>query len=162
LPCVTMTAHVSEHEGVADPMTVVAIHLGAPRNPNLWAVESVRAVAGKGLEGDRHFDPTGAPPGGALTLVEEEIVNQVGLAPGGTRRQLTVRGVRLNELIDKRFRVGEVECYGVALCEPCRHLEQLTRPGIVKDLVHRAGINADILTDGTISVGDEIIAMDSP
>jgi MOSC domain-containing protein YiiM len=141
-------------------MTVVAIHLGAPRNPVLWAVESVTAVAGKGLEGDRHFDPSGAPPGGALTLVEEEVVDQVGLAPGGTRRQLTVRGVRLNRLIGKRFRVGEVECYGVALCEPCRHLEELTRPGIIKDLVHLAGINADILTDGTISVGDKIIAMD--
>jgi MOSC domain-containing protein YiiM len=141
-------------------MTVVAIHLGAPRDPMLWAVASVKAVAGKGLEGDRHFDPTGASPGGALTLVEEEIVDEVGLAPGETRRQLTVRGVRLRELIGKRFRVGEVECYGVALCEPCRHLEQLTRPGIIKDLVHRAGINADILTDGAISVGDEIVVID--
>jgi MOSC domain-containing protein YiiM len=151
--------HASDHEGVVDPMTVVAIHLGAPQNPRLWTVESVKAVAGKGLEGDRHFDPTGAPPGGALTLVEEEIVEEVGLPPGGTRRQLTVRGERLNELIGKRFRVGEVECYGVALCEPCRHLEQLTRPGIIKDLAHRAGINADILTDGRISVGDKIVAM---
>jgi MOSC domain-containing protein YiiM len=78
---------------------------------------------------------------------------------GETRRQLTVRGVRLNELIGKRFRVGEVECYGVALCEPCKHLEQLTRPGIIEDLIHRAGINADILTDGQISVGDKIVAM---
>jgi MOSC domain-containing protein YiiM len=141
-------------------MTVVAIHLGAPRTPELWAVESVRAVAGKGLEGDRHFDPAGAPPGGALTLVEEEIVDMVGLPPGGTRRQLTVRGIRLNGLIGKRFRVGEVQCYGVALCEPCRHLERLTRPGIIKDLVHRAGINADILTDGTIAVGDTITSED--
>lgn len=55
--------------------------------------------------------------------------------------------------------MGEVECYGVALCEPCRHLEQLTRPGIIEDLVHRAGINADILTDGRISIGDKIIAV---
>jgi MOSC domain-containing protein YiiM len=153
-------AKVIDHGGAADPMTVVAIHLGAPQNPRLWTVESVTAVAGKGLEGDRHFDPTAAPPGGALTLVEEEIVDGVGLPAGGTRRQLTVRGVRLNELIGKRFRVGEVECYGVGLCEPCRHLEQLTRPGIIEDLVHRAGINADILADGRISVGDKIIAMD--
>jgi MOSC domain-containing protein YiiM len=138
-------------------MTVVAIHLGAARTPELWTVQSVRAIAGKGLEGDRHFDPIGAPPGGALTLVEEEAVHQVGLASGGTRRQLTVRGIRLSELIGRRFRVGEVECYGVALCEPCRHLEELTRPGIIKDLLHRAGINADILTDGLISVGDKIV-----
>jgi MOSC domain-containing protein YiiM len=69
---------------------------------------------------------------------------------------LTVRGVRLNDLVGKRFRVGAVDCYGVELCEPCLHLQELTRPGIIRELVHRAGINADILTDGTISVGDQI------
>ena len=140
-------------------MTVVAIHLGEERNPQLWPVESARAVAGKGLEGDRYFFPDGADPGRALTLVEEESVESVGLVPGATRRQVTTRGVRLNDLIGKRFRVGEVECYGVELCEPCSHLEGMTRPGIVKELVHRAGINADILTDGTISVGDEVVEL---
>jgi MOSC domain-containing protein YiiM len=64
--------------------------------------------------------------------------------------------VRLNDLVGKRFRVGGVECYGVELCEPCLHLQELTRPGIIEELVHRAGINADILTDGTISVGDRV------
>jgi MOSC domain-containing protein YiiM len=135
---------------------VEAIHLGAPRERELWTVHSVRALAGKGLEGDRHFHPDGAKPGQALTLVEGEVVDDVGLPPGGTRRQLTVRGVRLNDLVGKRFRVGEVECYGVELCEPCTHLQSLTRPGIIKELAHRAGINADILSDGTISVGDDV------
>jgi MOSC domain-containing protein YiiM len=137
-------------------VTVVAIHLGVDGGP-LSPVDSVRAFAGKGLEGDRHFHPDGARPGQALTLVEEEAVDDVGLPAGATRRQLTVRGVRLNELVGKRFRVGEVDCYGVELCEPCLHLQQLTRPGIIKELVHRAGINADILTDGTISVGDQVV-----
>ena len=137
-------------------MRVEAIHLGAPRTPELWAVESVRAVAGKGLEGDRHFHEDGARPGQALTLVEAGEVESVGLPPGATRRQVTVRGAGLNDLVGRRFRVGEVECYGVELCEPCAHLEAMTRPGIIKELVHRAGINADILNDGTISVGDEI------
>ncbi len=133
-----------------------AIHLGAARTAELSTVESVRAVAGKGLIGDRHFHPDGASPGRALTLVEAEVVEDAGLPPGATRRQLTVRGVRLNDLVGKRFRVGEVECYGVELCEPCSHLESMTRPGIVKELVHRAGINADILSDGTISVADPV------
>jgi MOSC domain-containing protein YiiM len=137
-------------------MKVEAIHLGAPRTPELWAVDSVRAVAGKGLEGDRHFHEEGAASGQALTLVEAEVVEEVGLPTGATRRQLTVRGSGLNELVGKRFRVGDVECYGVELCEPCEHLQQMTRPGIIKELAHRAGINADIVTDGTISVGDEI------
>jgi len=140
-------------------VTVVAIHLGEERNPELWTVESVRAVAGKGLEGDRYFFADGAEPGQALTLVEEETVEDVELAPGATRRQVTTRGVRLNDLIGKRFRVGEVECYGVELCEPCSHLERLTRPGVMRELVHRAGINADILTDGTITVGDDVVEL---
>jgi MOSC domain-containing protein YiiM len=137
-------------------MKVEAIHLGAPRTPELWTVDSVHAVAGKGLEGDRHFHEEGAASGQALTLVEAEVVEDVALPTGATRRQLTVRGSGLNELVGKRFRVGDVECYGVELCEPCEHLESMTRPGIIKALVHRAGINADILSDGTISLGDEI------
>jgi MOSC domain-containing protein YiiM len=71
-----------------------------------------------------------------------------------------VRGVSLTDLIGKRFRVGMVECFGVEICEPCLHLQQMTRSGIIKALVHRGGINADILTDGVISVGDEITPLD--
>jgi MOSC domain-containing protein YiiM len=119
-------------------------------------VDSVSVLAGKGLEGDRKFFGDGAKPGQALTLIEAEALEDVGLSGPQSRRQVVTRGVRLNDLVGKRFRVGDVECYGVELCEPCTHLESLTRPGIIKDLVHRAGINADILTDGTISVGDAV------
>jgi MOSC domain-containing protein YiiM len=135
---------------------VEAIHLGPEIAGELSSVDEARAVAGKGLEGDRKFFADGARPGQALTLVEAEEVEGAGLASGGTRRQVTVRGVRLNDLIGKRFLVGEVECYGVELCEPCAHLESMTRPGLIRDLVHRAGINADILTDGVIRVGDPV------
>jgi hypothetical protein len=137
-------------------MTVVAIHIGETAGGTLRAVESVQAIAGRGLVGDRHFRLEGAADGEALTLVENEVVEDAGLDRGATRRQLTVEGVHLNDLIGKRFRVGEVECYGVELCEPCGHLQSLTRPGIVQELAHRAGINADILSDGTISLGDVV------
>jgi MOSC domain-containing protein YiiM len=120
----------------------------------------VLAVAGKGLEGDRHFHEEGARPGQAITLVAAEQVEAVGLAPGETRRQVTVRGVDLNGLVGKRFRVGEVECLGVELCEPCAHLQEMTRPGIIKELAHRAGINADIVVGGTIRVGDTVEELD--
>jgi MOSC domain-containing protein YiiM len=137
-------------------VTVVAIHLGVQQAGELRPVKSVQAVAGKGLVGDRHFHAGGASSGNALTLVDEEVVEDVGLEPGGTRRQVTVRGVRLNDLVGRTFRVGDVECYGVEICEPCLHLENLTRPGIIKDMVHRGGINVDILSDGTISLGDRL------
>ncbi|MDE3025960.1 MAG: MOSC domain-containing protein [Acidobacteriota bacterium] len=135
---------------------IEAIHIGPEEAGPLASVESVRAVAGQGLEGDRNFRASGAKPGQALTLVEAENVEDVGLGVGETRRNLTTRGVRLNDLVGKSFKIGEVECYGVELCEPCEHLQSMTRPGIIKDMVHRAGINADIRSDGVIRVGDEI------
>jgi MOSC domain-containing protein YiiM len=140
-------------------MRVEAIHVRAPDETESRAVEGVRAVAGKGLEGDRYYVEAGARPGQALTLVEKDVVADVGLRPGETRRQLTVTATGLNDLVGKRFRVGDVECYGVELCEPCSHLEAMTRPGIIKELVHRAGLNADILNDGEIRVGDEVVVL---
>jgi MOSC domain-containing protein YiiM len=140
-------------------MTVELIHLGTAGEPDLWTVDEVRAVEGKGLEGDRHFHDEGAPAGQALTLVAAEVVEDVGLRPGETRRQVTVRGVDVNGLVGKRFRVGEVECFGVELCEPCAHLERMTRPGIIKELTHRAGVNADILVGGVIRVGDAVVPL---
>jgi MOSC domain-containing protein YiiM len=129
-------------------------------------VERVRAVAGKGLEGNRYFFENGAKPGTALTLIAAEAIEAVrdehGLAMGAaeSRRNVLTRGIDLNALVGKRFRVGEVECLGVELCEPCTHLESLTQPGVIKAFVHRAGLNADILTDGEIAVGDEVAAYD--
>jgi hypothetical protein len=140
-------------------LTISAIHIGPVAAEPLEAVESAEAVAGKGLVGDRYFFADGARPGMALTLVEAGVVETAGLPLGGTRRQLTVDGVGLDDLVGKRFRVGDVECYGVMLCEPCLHLEQMTRPGIIKELVHRAGVNADIVTGGTITVGDRIVPL---
>jgi MOSC domain-containing protein YiiM len=125
----------------------------------LRTVESAQAVAGKGLEGDRHFHADGAPSGQALTLVAAEVVEDIGLRAGETRRQVTLRDVDVNALVGKRFRIGEVECFGVELCEPCRHLEEMTRPGIIKELTHRAGINADILVGGVIRVGAPVVEL---
>jgi MOSC domain-containing protein YiiM len=135
-------------------MRVEAITIGP--SEALTPVESVRAVAGCGLEGDRKFRPNGARPGEAITLIEAEVLEDVALTGPESRRQVVVRGVRLNDLVGKRFRVGGVECLGVELCEPCLHLQSLTRPGIIDELVHRGGLNADILNDGTIAVGDAV------
>ena len=136
-----------------DGMYVEAINIGT--SDALGPVRSVHAVAGQGLKGDRYFFPDGS--GEALTLIEAEALEDVGLTGAQSRRQVVVRDVRLNNLVGKRFRVGDVECLGVELCEPCRHLQKLTRPGIIKDLIHRGGLRADILSGGTISVGDKVL-----
>jgi hypothetical protein len=53
--------------------------------------------------------------------------------------------------------VGSVECEGVELCEPCAHLASLTHRAVLRGMVHRAGLNADIVSDGVISVGDAVV-----
>jgi MOSC domain-containing protein YiiM len=127
-------------------------------------VGSARALAGRGLEGNRYFYEGDAPPGRALTLIAAEALadgeaeSGIPLGAAESRRNVLTRGIDLNALVGRRFRVGEIECYGVELCEPCRSLESMTRPGIVKAYVHRAGLNADILTDGEIRVGDAVLA----
>ena len=135
---------------------VIAIHVGPEKGGPLQSVSAVRAVAGHVLEGDHNFHPSGAAPGDGLTLIEDEVVEGIGLERGQTRRQLSVRGVGLNGLVGKRVTVGDVECHGVELCEPCLRLHKMTRPGLLKDLVHRGGLRADIVSDGTIGIGDEI------
>jgi MOSC domain-containing protein YiiM len=126
-------------------------------------VDSVRALAGRGLEGNRYFFDE-APSGTALTLIAAEAVEAmerehgISIEPRESRRNVVTRGIDVNELVGKRFRVGNVECEGVELCEPCTGLQAMTKPGVIKGLVHRGGLNADILSDGEISVGDAVVA----
>lgn len=72
------------------------------------------------------------------------------------------RGIDLNALVGRRFRVGEVECFGQRLCEPRAHLERLTarigKPGVLRAPIHRGGLRADVLNDGEIRVGSAIAA----
>jgi MOSC domain-containing protein YiiM len=127
-------------------------------------VDSVRALAGRGLEGNRYFFDGDAPPGIALTLIAAEAVeamereHSISIEPRESRRNVVTRGIDVNELVGKRFRVGDVECRGIELCEPCTSLQAMTKPGIIKGLAHRGGLNADILSDGEISVGDAVLA----
>ncbi len=126
------------------------------------SVESVQAIAGVGLEGDRYAMGEGTfarrdRTGQALTLIEAEALEKAGVVSAGeSRRNVITRGIDLNALVGQEFTVGGVRCLGRRLCEPCSHLERLTRPGILRPLVHRAGLRADILVGGTISLGDEV------
>jgi hypothetical protein len=123
---------------------------------------SVEAIAGRGLEGDRYAGGRGtfsAPGRGyELTLVESEVLDSLDLSWEEARRNVVTRGIALNALVGRRFAIGSVECVGRRLAEPCSHLERLSRTGILRPLVHRAGLRADILAGGTIAVGDTITA----
>jgi hypothetical protein len=138
----------------------VAASAGEPAR----TMESVRAIAGQGLEGDRHVTgqgtfPSGLP-GSALTLVEAEVCESFAppLSPDEHRRNLVTRGVALNQLVGHEFVVGGVRCRGMRLCEPCTVVQRYAARPVLRELVHRGGLRADILEDGMISVGDEVRA----
>jgi MOSC domain-containing protein YiiM len=133
----------------------------------MQSVTAVTAKAGQGLEGDRYYNRIGtfsAEPGTGreVTLVEIEAIEalardyQIELEEGLARRNLVTRGVALNHLVDREFKVGAVILRGTRLCEPCSHLEKLTRKGALRGLIHRGGLRADVVTGGAIRVGDAI------
>jgi MOSC domain-containing protein YiiM len=142
---------------------VVEINISPEEERLPEPVERVRAVAGRGLEGDRYFyDGEGMQPerDRELTLIALEALDALAdehgieLTAAESRRQVATRGIDLNALEGKRFRVGAIECEGIELCEPCNHLQGLTQPGVLRGLVHRGGLRAAILAGGEIAVGD--------
>ena len=146
---------------------VESIHIAPAAGAPMKAVESVRAIPGRGLEGDRYFSKRGtysAKDGvdREITLIEIEALEALrrdyGIAVEAmeTRRNVATRGVPLNHLVDQEFRIGGVTLRGVRLCEPCGYMEELSGKPIRPGLVHRGGLRAQILVEGWIRVGDTV------
>jgi MOSC domain-containing protein YiiM len=146
---------------------IVAIYIASDEGKPTESVSEVRALEGRGLEGDRYARQGGKfsqkdDPGREVTLIESEAIAalkkdyDIDLGLGGSRRNIVTRGVPLNHLVGREFQVGEVTLRGIKLCEPCGHLEGLTERGIRKGLAHRGGLNAQIVSEGVIRSGDEI------
>ena len=136
------------------------------------SVDEVRAWPGRGLEGDRYFLRAGtySARDGAdreITLIETEALEAllrdygVDLDPAETRRNVATRGVPLNHLVGRVFRVGAATARGLRLCEPCSHMERLSGKRIRAGLVHRGGLRAQILTEGRIRVGDDVALLET-
>jgi hypothetical protein len=125
-------------------------------------LESVDALAGQGLDGDRHVIGQGTfpsgMPGSALTLIEAEVCESFDppLEPSEHRRNVVTRGIDLNALVGHEFTIGEVPCRGMRLCEPCTVAQRYAGRPVLRPLVHRGGLRADILLNGRISVGDPV------
>ena len=142
------------------------IHIAPAAGARVPAVETVCAIAGVGLDGDRYAYGGGHYQDDRvsrdLTLIEAEAIEAlprdqgIELVAGETRRNLTTRGIGLNELVGRYFWVGDVLCAGMRLCEPCQYLANLTGKPLVRALVHRGGLRADILRGGVIRRGDSV------
>lgn len=155
-------------EAALDGGRVQGIFVGALAEGPMSSVGAVRAVAGRGLEGDRYFRHAGTfsetpGTGREVTLIESEALDAarrdhgVELGPGATRRNIVTSGVALNDLVRREFTVGAVRLRGVRLCEPCAHMARLAgAEGAVRALVHRGGLRAEVVRGGTIRTGDPI------
>ena len=152
-----------------DNGSVHSIHIAAVASEPTASIEQARAVAGKGLEGDRYFNRDGSfsdrhGPDREITLIEIEAIEalerdyKLTLKAGDARRNVVTRGVALNHLVGREFSVGEVTLRGLRLCEPCNHLASLTDEKVKPGLVHRGGLRAQILTEGIIRTGNTILA----
>lgn len=152
---------------------VEAIALAERATGPMRTVTQARALAGRGLDGDRYAAKAGTfTPGNDtargydLTLIDAGVLDHLTLPDGAkidyahARRNVITGGIDLNALVGRRFRVGDAECLGQRLCEPCSHLERLTAKGILRPLIHRGGLRADILTGGQISNGATIETID--
>jgi MOSC domain-containing protein YiiM len=147
--------------------SVVSIHIAPEAGLPMETVPEARAIAGRGLEGDRYtlgigyYSNTPGPGGRELTLIETETLEAlpalgVKLSAAETRRNVATAGVPLNHLVGREFWIGAVRLRGTRLCEPCKYLEGLTQPGAMVALIHRGGLRAQILNDGVMRAGDTI------
>jgi MOSC domain-containing protein YiiM len=146
--------------------TVESIYIASAAQGRPQSVGQATAIPGAGLEGDRYALKLGTfykpKPDYELTLIEAEAIEalrrdyQVELAAGDARRNIVTRNVPLNHLVGKEFAIGDVRIRGIRLCEPCDHLENVTGKRVMKGLLHRGGLRAQILTQGTIRVGDAV------
>jgi MOSC domain-containing protein YiiM len=123
---------------------------------------AVNALPGRGLEGDRHAEGTGTfpsgLPGSALTLIQAEVCESFAppLSAEEHRRNVVTRGIDLNRLVGREFTIGSVHCRGMRLCEQCTVVQRYARRPVLRALVHRGGLRADILEPGEVRVGDEV------
>lgn len=149
--------------------TVISIHIAPNAEARMTSVKEARAIPGKGLDGDRYFRQTGTysgkpGPDREVTLITVEAIEAlrrdygIALDPNDSRRNIVTQGVPLNFLVGREFTVGTVTLRGIRLCEPCGHLEGLTKNGVRAGLVHRGGLRAQILTEGVIRPGDPVKA----
>lgn len=146
--------------------TVESIYIAPGATAPTQPVNEARAIPGVGLEGDRYALGVGTfskpLPDRELTLIEAEALEALqqeyhfALAPGEARRNVVTRGVALNHLVGLEFQIGEVRIRGIRLCEPCDHLQRLTGGEVIRGLTHRGGLRAQILTPGTIHIGDRV------
>ena len=145
---------------------VFKIGITDKNNKNINEVKSIEVLENKGVVGDRHFDEFNDPYC-QLSLIESENIDfynskyNLNIPYVDFRRNIITKGIRLNDLIGKKFLVGNVKVEGIDLCRPCRHLtEILNQQNILKEFLRKGGLRCQILSSSIINVGDKIRVLD--
>ena len=141
---------------------VYKLGISANNNQTISEVNSIKVLANQGIVGDRHFNEFNDPYN-QITLIESENIDYYNIKYGlnipykDFRRNIITKGIKLNDLVGKRFQIGKVELEGIDLCRPCKHLSEiLDQDNIIKEFLRRGGLRCQILTSSTIEVGDKI------
>ena len=141
---------------------VFKIGIAKNNSQEIQEVKKIDLVSGKGIIGDRHFNENNDPYN-QLSLIESENIDyynkefQLNIPYLSFRRNIVTKGIKLNDLIDKKILIGQIEVKGINLCRPCKHLEQtLVQNNIIKEFLRKGGLRCEILNSGKISINDKI------
>jgi hypothetical protein len=144
--------------------TIQAICIGTVAGGPMQSIQSVEAIAGEGLQGDRYSRGEGSFNKGRQGKRQVTLINGCFFLGSGfdyvdTRRNIVTLGVELMDLIGKEFRVGEALLRGVKYCDPCLRPSALSDKSIAfKDVFHdRGGLVAEVIESGMLNVGDSVI-----
>ena len=145
---------------------VLKLGITNKNNKKIIEVNSIEVLENKGIIGDRHFDEFNDPYC-QLSLIESENIDlynskyNQNISYIDFRRNIITKGIRLNDLISRRFLIGNVKVEGIDLCRPCRHLtEMLGQENILKEFLRKRELRCQILSSATINVGDTIKLFD--
>jgi MOSC domain-containing protein YiiM len=148
--------------------SVVGVFTSSTTGGAIVSHDEIKAVAGRGLEGDRYFESNqddDHDPAREITLITAEGIELsaaergVVLGPGEHRRNVVIRGVDLLEFVGGTIRVGDVEVEVLQDNPPCRYLQELTGKRVVTGLRGNGGVRGRIVAGGVIRVGDSVAAV---
>ena len=143
-------------------LKIIKIGITKNNNQKINEVNAIDLIAGKGIVGDRHFKDYNDPYN-HLSIIESENIDEynkkynLNIPYLDFRRNIITKGIRLNNLVDKKILIGNVQLVVIDLCRPCSHLsDKLDKDNIIKEFLRKGGIRCEILNDGKISTGDQI------
>ena len=139
-------------------------HYGKPAGKNpIESKDSVECVAGKGIVGDRYFGLEENYKG-QITFLDDAVyqalcegVDAKDCDPQRLRRNVLIKGVDLNSLIDQTFEIAGIQFKGMEECSPCFWMNGAVAEGAEEFLKNQGGLRAQILSDGTLPLGATVL-----